>query len=72
MLIIIEEIAMKISKRWYRVSEVGTMISFGRTKIRELVEDGELKPVWINGEGNKPLRICGKSLKRFVEKHEIE
>lgn len=41
--------AQVLAKRWYTVAEVATMLSYGESKVRMLVAQGDLKSIKDGG-----------------------
>lgn len=57
-----------MDKFLYRVDEVAVLLSYGKTKIYELLDSGELDRHNPKGTG-KGLRITAESVKSFVNRH---
>ena len=60
-------------KLLYRIDEVQRLLSFGKTKVYELLKEGELqRQKRKTGCKGKGARVTAASLLRYAKKHDIE
>lgn len=63
---------LKLTKLLYRVDETEALLSFGRTKIMDLLASGELTAHCENGARSKPTRITAASIENYLNKHQVQ
>ena len=62
---------MPVIKLLYRPDEVATMLGKSKSKVYELIKDGELQAHCENGMGKKPIMVIAESVTEFVNRHKV-